>query len=148
MDQTREVREAREATLDMLAGAYQRRDLEVFEAAVRSDMTLTLTGSSRLAGTYRGYEAFGRYLEVLRQVMRSAEKPIGFSHREDVMVFKQLMVLAGPDEAAEMPLVVTIRYHADGRIQSFFVQPQQQDAFDRIVDASGVEMQGRLLGSG
>jgi hypothetical protein len=52
-----EIQVEREAVLLELAVAYQRRELAVFEAAVRPDMTLTLGGSSRLAGTYVGYDA-------------------------------------------------------------------------------------------
>jgi ketosteroid isomerase-like protein len=126
----------REATLVDLASAYQRRDLPVFEAAVSPDMALTLAGTSRLAGTYHGYASFGRYLEVLREVLRSAGKPISFTHDENEMTFRQVMVVMGPDHDAEMTLVVTMRYDDDNRIQSFLVQPQDQGLFDHVVNTS------------
>ena len=126
----------REATLVDLASAYQRRDLPVFEAAVSPDMALTLAGTSRLAGTYHGYDSFGRYLEVLRGVLRSAGKPITFTHDENEMTFRQVMVVMGPDHDAEMTLVVTMRYDEDNRIQSFLVQPQDQGLFDHVVNTS------------
>ena len=130
------LRSDREAALVDLASAYQRRDLPVFEAAVSPDMALTLAGSSRLAGTYHGYESFGRYLEVLREVLRSAGKPITFTHDEDEMTFRQVMVVMGPDHDAEMTLVVTMRYDEGNRIQSFLVQPQDQGLFDHVVNTS------------
>lgn len=126
----------REATLVDLASAYQRRDLAVFEAAVSPDMALTLAGTSRLAGTYHGYDSFGRYLEVLREVLRSAGKPITFTHDENEMTFRQVMVVMGPDHDAEMTLVVTMRYDDDNRIQSFLVQPQDLGLFDHVVNTS------------
>lgn len=126
----------REAMLVDLASSYQRRDLPVFEAAVSPDMALTLSGASRLAGTYHGYDSFGRYLEVLRKVLRSAGKPITFTHGENEMTFRQVMVVMGPDHDAEMTLVVTMRYDEDNRIQSFLVQPQDQGLFDHVVNTS------------
>ena len=126
----------REAMLVDLASAYQRRDLPVFEAAVSPDMALTLAGTSRLAGTYHGYDSFGRYLEVLRQVLRSAGKPITFTHDHNEMTFRQVMVVMGPEHDAEMTLVVTMRYDDENRIQSFLVQPQDQGLFDHVINTS------------
>jgi ketosteroid isomerase-like protein len=131
-----ETRLEREATLAQLASAYQRRELGAFERAVLPDMTLTLAGSSRLAGTYEGYGAFGRYLEVLREILRSAGKPITFTHDEDEMVFRQVMVVSGPQHATEMTLVVTVRYDEAGKIRSFLVEPEDQRLFDHLVDTS------------
>ena len=126
----------REATLVDLANAYQRRDLAVFEAAVSPDMALTLAGGSRLAGTYWGYDSFGRYLQVLREVLRSAGKPITFTHGDNEMTFRQIMIVMGPEHEAEMTLVVTMRYDDDNRIQSFLVQPQDQGLFDHVLNTS------------
>jgi ketosteroid isomerase-like protein len=128
----------REATLVDLASAYQRRDLSVFDAAVTPDMALTLAGASRLAGTYHGYDSFGRYLEVLREVLRSAGKPITFTHDENEMTFRQVMIVMGPQHYVEMTLVVTMRYDDDNRIQSFLVQPQDEGLFDHVVNTSAV----------
>ena len=127
----------REAVLLELAAAYQRRELDVFDAAVRPDMTLTLVGESRLAGTYVGYDAFGSYLEVLRRLMRSAGKPIVFTHDSAAqMTFRQIMVVFNDQHDAEMPLTVTVGYDPDGKIASFLVQPEDQAFFDHLVDTS------------
>lgn len=131
-----EIQVEREAILLELATAYQRREFGVFEAAVRPDMTLTLGGSSRLAGTYAGYGAFGRYLEVLRWVLRSAGKPITFVHEPNEMTFRQVMVVYGPKHDAEMMLVVTVLYDDVGKISSFLVLPEDQGLFDYVVDTS------------
>jgi ketosteroid isomerase-like protein len=131
-----EIQVEREAVLLELATAYQRRELDIFEAAVRPDMTLTLGGSSRLAGTYVGYDAFGRYLEVLRRVLRSAGRPITFVHEKNEMTFRQVMVVYGPQHDVEMTLAVTILYDDEGKIASFLVLPEDQGLFDHVVDTS------------
>ena len=132
----REVEVEREGLLARLAGAYQRRELEVFEEACRPDMVLTLAGSSRLAGTYHGYGAFADYLTALRDVLRSTGRQIVFHHDGDQMVFRQLMVVSGPNHAIEMELLITVRFHADGRVESFLVEPDDQGLFDYVVDSS------------
>ncbi|HET9672598.1 MAG TPA: hypothetical protein VFQ40_07090 [Actinomycetota bacterium] len=130
-----DVQLRREGLIARLASAYQRRDLGAFEDEVRPDMTLTLTGSSRLAGTYRGYEAFASYLEVLRRVVASAAERIRFEHDEHEMVFHQLMVVSGPSHQTEIELRVVVRFADDGRVASFFVEPQDQGLFDHVVDS-------------
>ena len=136
-----EIRLEREAVLAQLASAYQRRDLDEFEKAVRLDMTLTLAGSSRLAGTYEGYAAFGRYLEILRESMRSAGQAITFEHDQDQMVFRQVMIVSGGTQSVEMTLVVTVRYDEGGKIESFLVKPENQALFDRVIDAGRAQVE-------
>jgi ketosteroid isomerase-like protein len=132
-----QVQIEREGLLERLASAYQRRDLAVFEEVVRPDMVLTLAGSSRLAGTYHGYGAFSEYLEALRHVLRSAEKQITFKHNSNEMVFWQAMIVSGPRHQVEMTLRVTVRFHyADGRVESFYVEPEDQKLFDHVVDST------------
>jgi ketosteroid isomerase-like protein len=132
----RQVTIEREGLLSRLASAFQRRDLEAFEPVMRPDMELTLPGTSRLAGTYHGYRSFARYLEALRYVLRSAELPITFVHEGNTMVFRQVMVVSGPKHQVEMALRVTVRFHRDERVESFFVQPEDQGLFDYVIDSS------------
>ena len=132
------TRRDREASLLGLAAAYQHRALGAFEAAVRPDMTLTLAGSSRLAGTYHGYDSFGRYLEILREVMSAARKPIRFEHSSDEMIFRQVMIVSGPQHDVEMTLVVTVSYDDAGLIESFRVEPEDQGLFDYVIDTSSI----------
>jgi hypothetical protein len=128
--------EEREGLLVLLATAYQRRDFDVFEAACRPDMVVTLAGSSRLAGTYHGYGAFSEYLDAVRDVLRSADERIVFEHDGDQMVFTQSIVVSGPFHQVEMPLRVTVVFHADGRVQSFLAELGDQGLFDYVVDTS------------
>src|SRR5687768_4681382 len=106
----RGINAEREGVIDRLAEAFQRRDFDAFQEPLRPDMELTLPGSSWLAGTYEGYEAFARYLMALRQVLRSAEQPISFVHEGNQMVFRQMMIVLGPKHDVEMPLRVTVRF--------------------------------------
>lgn len=133
---TRELRIEREGLLARLASAYQRGDLAAFEESMRPDMELTLRGHSRLAGTYHGYEAFARYLEALREVVTSAARRITFEHEGDAMVFRQFMMVNAPSREAEIELRVRVIFHEDERVQSFTVEPQEQQLFDAVIDAS------------
>jgi hypothetical protein len=136
MGTDREVEVEREGLLARLATAYQRRDFDVFEGACRPDMTVTLAGSSRLSGTYHGYGAFSDYLDAVRDVLRSAEGQIVFEHDGDRMLFSQVVVISGPFHQVEMPLRVTVDFHADGRIQSFLAELGDQGLFDYVVSTS------------
>lgn len=126
----------REVSLFELASAYERGDISAYKEAVRPDVALTLTGSSQLAGTYHGYEAFGRYLRVLRRVMRSAGKLVTFDHDGNVTVFKQVMVVSSPKHDAEITLFVRVQYDEEGRIETFLVVPEDQGLFDHVIDTA------------
>jgi hypothetical protein len=132
----REIEVEREGLFARLATAYQRRELEVFEQACRPDMVVTLAGSSRLAGTYHGYGAFSEYLDAVREVLRAADDRIRFEHDGDRMIFTQTVVISGPHHEVEMALRVTCEFHADGRIQSFLAELEDQGLFDYVVDSS------------
>jgi CheY-specific phosphatase CheX len=83
-----------------------------------------------------GSEAFGHYLEVLREVMSSARKPIRFEHSSREMIFRQVMVVSGPKHDVEMTLVVTFAYDDAGLVESILVEPEDQALFDYVVDTS------------
>jgi hypothetical protein len=136
MGTDRDVEIEREGLLARLAVAYQRRDFDVFQAACRPDMVVTLAGSSRLAGTYHGYGAFSEYLDAVRDVLRSADERVVFEHDGDQMVFTQNIVVSGPFHQVEMPMRVTGVFHADGRVQSFLAEMGDQGLFDYVVDTS------------
>ena len=136
MGPNRDVEIEREGLLARLAVAYQRRDLGVFEAACRPDMVVTLAGSSRLAGTYHGYGAFSEYLDAVRDVLRAADEQIRFEHDGAQMVFRQAVVISGPNHQVEMELRVTVVFHADGRVQSFLAELEDQGLFDYVVNTS------------
>ena len=132
----RDVEVEREGLLARLASAYQRRELEVFEDACRPDMVVTLAGSSRLAGTYHGYGAFSEYLDAVRDVLRAADEQIRFEHDGDRMIFTHAVVISGPNHQVEMDLRVTVVFHADGRVQSFLAELEDQGLFDYVVNTS------------
>ena len=136
MGTNREIEVQREGLIFRLATAYQRRDLDAFEAACRPDMVLTLAGSSRLSGTYHGYGAFSDYLDAVRDVLRSADEQISFEHDGDRMFFAQQVVISGPFHQVEMQLRVTVEFHADGRVQSFLAELEDQGLFDYVVSTS------------
>lgn len=132
----RAVEVEREGLLARLATAYQRRELDVFEDACRPDMVVTLAGSSRLSGTYRGYGAFSEYLDAIRDVLRAANDAVRFEHDGDQMIFTQAVVISGPNHQVEMQLRVTVVFHPDGRVQSFFAELEDQGLFDYVVNTS------------
>jgi hypothetical protein len=118
-----------------MASAFARRDFEAVARGVRPEVVLQLTGTSWLAGTYRGYEEFGHYLLGSRQVLVSAEKPITYLHAGDEMTVLHDFVVGGSPLGPEIPLHVTVSFDADNTIASLLIQPQEQDAFDDAVDA-------------
>ena len=136
MGTNREIEIQREGLFARLATAYQRRDLDVFEAACRPDMVVTLAGSSRLAGTYHGYGAFSDYLDAVRDVLRAADDQARFEHEGDRMILTQQVVISGPFHQVEMQLRVTVEFHADGRVQSFLAELGDQGLFDYVVNTS------------
>jgi ketosteroid isomerase-like protein len=129
-------RRDREASLLGLAAAYQHRALEAFEAVVRRDVALVLAGNSRLAGTFRGYKAFRRHLELLREVMSPARKPSTFEHINSVTVLRQIMIVSGPRHDVEMTIAIIVRYDDDGLIESLDIEPEDQGLFDYVVSTS------------
>jgi hypothetical protein len=143
MGTNRDVEIEREGLFARLATAYQRRDLDVFEEACRPDMVVTLAGSSRLAGTYHGYGAFSDYLDAVRDVLRAADDRARFEHDGDRMILTQLVVISGPLHQVEMPLRVTVDFHADGRVQSFLAELEDQGLFDYVVDSSVQPLKAR-----
>lgn len=128
------VHAEREAVIGLLAEAFQRRDFDAFQEPLQPDMVLTLPGSSWLAGIYHGYVPFARYLLALRQVLRWSGEPIKFSHRGDEIIFRQVMVVSGPEHDAEMALIITVGFDEGNKVSSFFVQPEDQGLFDHILN--------------
>ena len=99
-------------------------------------MVVTLAGSSRLAGTYHGYGAFSEYLDALRDVLRAADEQIRFEHDGDRMIFTHAVVISGPHHQVEMDLRVTVVFHADGRVQLFLAELEDQGLFDYVVNTA------------
>jgi len=134
----------REAVIGVLAEAFQRRDFDAFQEPLHPDLVLTLPGSSWLAGIYHGYEPFARYLLALRQVLMWPGEPITFTHHGSEMIFRQSMIVSGPNHETPMALIVTVTFDEDERIRSFYVQPEDQGLFDYVLN-SVMERSSRVL---
>lgn len=81
----------------------------------------------------RNPQPFARYLLTLRQALRWPGEPITFSHHGDDMIFRQVMMVSSPNHDAEMALIVTVGFDDDGKVRSFFVQPEDQGLFDHVL---------------
>jgi len=138
---TQERYAEREGLLARLADAYQRRDFGVIEESMRPEVVLTLTGSSRLAGTYRGHRAIATFLAEIRHVLRAAEPRMTFEHEPDVMTYRQVIVVSGPKHQTEMAIRVTVAFADDGRVRSFLVEAEDQGLFDYVVDSSRPDLE-------
>lgn len=131
----------REGLLARLADAYQRRDFGLIDESMRPEAVLTLTGSSRLAGTYRGHRAIARFLAEIRHFLRAADPRMTFEHEPDVMTFRQVIVVTGPKHQSEMALRVTVEFADDGRVRSFLAEAEDQGLFDYVVDSSRPDLE-------
>ena len=126
----------REGLFARMVSAFMQRDFGAFRAAMREDVVFELQGSSPLAGTHRGYEDVGRHIVALREVLRSAEKPIAYLHEGQVMVVRHDILVHGPLHEVEMPLRITVTFDRDGRADAITVEPEDQGLFDHVVRTS------------
>lgn len=129
-----DLQSEREGLFVRLVEAYRQRDFGVIEEAVRPDVVLKLPGSSWLAGTYRGHEAFGRYVLAIRQVLRAAEKPSRYHHRGNEMTVEHDVVVSGPKHVAEMMVRIRVRFDEDDKAASVLVEPDDLGLFDHVVN--------------
>jgi ketosteroid isomerase-like protein len=136
-----ETQVGREGLFARLDDAFMRRNFVAFDEAVREDVVLELPGSSWLAGTFQGREAFCRHIAALRQVLRSADTPSLFLHEGDQMIVKHEMVVMGPRHVVEMALRIRVRFDADGEVASFVVVPEDLGLFDHVANSSRRSLQ-------
>src|ERR1700675_777223 len=76
--------------------AFMRGDFALVETAWRPDVVLTLTGSSWLAGTHRGYEEVSRCVHGLRQVLAANQTRTQFLHEGDQMIVRHDITVNPP----------------------------------------------------
>jgi hypothetical protein len=69
------------------------------------------------------------------QVLDSAGKRIEHLHYDDEMIIMDRFRVGGSPSGPEIALEVTVRFHADHRIESLSIHPRDEDAFDAAVDA-------------
>jgi len=133
---SRAIQLEREGLFAWLNGAFMHRDFAAFEEAVRDDVVTQLQGSSWLAGTHRGGEAFGRHMVALRQILRSSDKPTTYLHEGDQMIVRHEMQLTGPTHQVEMVIRIKLRFDSDGKIASAVVMPNDLGLFDHVANST------------
>ena len=126
----------RESLFAELLAAFGRRDHAVIRASMRPDVTLTLPGSSPLAGTHRGIAEVGHFVVALRMVLQTGRNngEISFLHEGDQMVVRHQVSVLGPRHTAEM--VLRQRFTFDGKggkLASITVEPEDEGLFDYVV---------------
>ena len=126
----------REARFVQDVGAFVRRDFEVIERNMRSDVVMQIPGSSWLAGTYRGLADVGRTVLGLRHVLDSSEDHITFLHEGDQMIVRHDIMVHGPKHQVGMTLLIRVRFGADGKSESISVEPSDLGLFDHVLNVA------------
>jgi len=127
----------REALFAELLAAFGRRDNDVISAAMRPDVVLVLSGSSPLAGTYRGIEELGRFVVALRAVLDTGRHEVSFEHEGDQMIVRHQVAVHGPQHIAAMILRQRFTFDApSGKIASITVEPEDRGLFDYVVHSA------------
>jgi ketosteroid isomerase-like protein len=132
----REIQIEREGLFAWLTGAFMHRNFVAFDEAVREDVVTELAGSSWLAGTHRGREAFGRHIVALRQILRSTETATTYLHGGNQMIVRHEMLVTGPKHQVEMVVRIKIRFDADGKIASSELEPEDLGLFDHVANST------------
>jgi ketosteroid isomerase-like protein len=132
----REIELEREGLFARLTAAFMHRDFVAFNEAVREDIVTELPGSSWLAGTHRGREAFGRFMVSLRQVVYSNQRPTTYLHSADEMIVRHDMLVSGPKHEVEMVLVIKIRFDPAGKVAAVVVVPEDLGLFDHVANST------------
>jgi hypothetical protein len=129
------LRIERQSLFTSMASAFARRAFDEVAEGVVPDVTLTLQGSSWLAGTYRGYEEFSQYVLAARLVLEPAGKALTYLHHGEEMIVMHEFEVGGRVGGPEVPLHITVTFGPDGRLSSLVIQPKDQATFDRAVDS-------------
>jgi hypothetical protein len=122
----------REALFATLVDAFITRDFAVFDEAVREDVLASLPGTSRLAGTHNGREAFGRFVVAMRKILWSNDMAPTYTHEDDLMTVRHGLLVMGPRHQVEMIIEIQLRFDADGKVASCRVQPEDLGLFDHV----------------
>lgn len=134
--QQRKTRIEREIELFEIASAFYRGDASAFKDMVGPGVTLTLTGSSHLAGTYHGYRAIGRCLDLMHEALRSSGQPTVFEHEGNVTVLRRIVKVCSWRHEVEMTIAIVVRYDEEGKIARVLVEPEDQGLFDHVLDTA------------
>jgi ketosteroid isomerase-like protein len=132
----REIELEREGLFARLTAAFMHRDFLAFNEAVREDVVMELPGSSWLAGTHEGRDAFGRFMVSVRQVVYSTKRPTTYLHSADEMIARHDMLVSGPKHEVEMVLVIKIRFDTAGMVAAVVVVPEDLGLFDHVANST------------
>lgn len=123
----------REAIFAALLAAFGRRDDDVILTAMSRDVVIELTGTSVIAGTYRGTDEVGRFMSQLRWVLETGRQEVSFEHDGDQMLIRHQVAVRGPQHVAGMVLFQRFTFDApSGKIVSITVEPDR-GLFDYVV---------------
>jgi hypothetical protein len=128
----RQIQLQREALFGQLVDAFAARDFAVFDEAVREDVLAALPGTSRLAGTHNGREAFGRFVVAMRKILWSNDMGPTYTHAGDLMTVRHGLLVMGPRHQVEMIIEIKLRFDAEGKVASCRVQPEDLGLFDHV----------------
>ena len=128
-------RQRRESLFTRMVMAFAHGDLAALEEGVRSDVELTLRGSSWLAGKYRGYEEFGQYAAGAKLVLWAANRQLSYLHAGDAMTVVHDFLVGGSALMVEMPLHEVVNFDGDDLVESLLIRPWDQHLFDEAVNA-------------
>ena len=128
-------RQRRESLFTRMVMAFAHGDLAALEEGVRSDVELTLRGSSWLAGKYRGYEEFGQYAAGAKLVLWAANRQLSYLHAGDEMTVVHDFLVGGGALLVEMPLHEVVNFDGEDLVESLLIRPWDQHLFDEAVNA-------------
>lgn len=124
----------REAIFSELLAAFGRRADDVILTAMSRDVVLELPGTSALAGTQRGIDEVGRFMNQLRWVLETGRHEVSFEHDGDQMLIRHQVAVRGPQHVAGMVLFQRFTFDApSGKIVAITVQPEDRGLFDYVV---------------
>jgi hypothetical protein len=136
--------EEHEGIFGHVAIAFMQRDIGLLRELARSDVALTLKGSSPLAGTYRGRDAVSGLANTLRRFVTCTPDPIRFAHEEDRMTVHREVAIHGQLHRVDMTLHVSFSFDRSDTISAVLIEPSDPGLFDHVIS---VEM-GDETGSG
>jgi hypothetical protein len=129
----RTLESLREAQFLSNMDAFLRHDFYSIDRTMRPDVTLTMPGTSWVAGSHSGHQSVSRVLLGLRTALRPEREGISFRHGEDQMIVLHSLTVSGPKHEAEMTISTWVRYDRDGRISSLDILPGDLPLFDHIL---------------
>src|SRR5438105_3238715 len=111
----------REGIHTRMVSAFVRRDYAFLDSTVSRDVSFHLAGASPLAGTITGHEAFIDFLVQTASIVRSAAKPIIYTHSGDTVTASREVVLISREGEVETTAHTTFTFGVDGMVRRISV---------------------------